>query len=100
MAPSLGQAYQPTQVYEMVWDLAIFGFLWWARPRIKTDGLLFLVYLALYSVGKFAVSFWRQESLFLFSLQEAQVVSLAALAFAIIAGVSLLSRLRVPHSAV
>ena len=83
MAPSLGQAYQPTQVYEMLWDLLIFGFLWWARRRIKVDGLLFLLYLSLYSAGKFAISFWRQEATFLFGLQEAQVVALASLAFAV-----------------
>lgn len=83
MAPSLGQAYQPTQVYEMLWDLLIFGFLWWARRRIKVDGMLFLLYLSLYSAGKFTISFWREESVFLVGLQEAQVVALASLVFAI-----------------
>ncbi|MCL5960476.1 MAG: prolipoprotein diacylglyceryl transferase, partial [Chloroflexi bacterium] len=95
MAPSLGQAYQPTQVYEMVADLLIFGLLWWARDRIKVDGLLFLLYLTLYSIVKFTVSFWRQEAIFLFGMQEAQVVSLAGLAFATILAVNLLTRTQV-----
>lgn len=94
MAPSLGQAYHPTQVYEMVWDLLIFGFLWWARTRVKVDGLLFLIYLSLYSAGKFTISFWRTEVLFLFGMQEAQVVSLATIAFAMFVAVNLLSRAR------
>lgn len=94
MAPSLGQAYHPTQVYEMVWDLLIFGLLWWARTRVKVDGLLFLLYLSLYSAGKFTISFWRQEALFLFGLQEAQVVSLVTIAFAVSVAVNLVSRAR------
>jgi len=92
MAPSLGQAYHPTQVYEMAWDLLVLGLLWWARGRIKVDGLLFLIYLSLYSAGKFTISFWRQEAPFLFGLQEAQVVALATIAFAVAMAVSLLSR--------
>lgn len=94
MAPSLGEAYHPTQVYEMVWDLLIFGFLWWVRRRVKVDGLLFLIYLSLYSAGKFTISFWRQEANFLFGLQEAQVVSLAMIAFATILAFSLVSKAR------
>ncbi len=79
MAPSLGDAYQPTQVYEMLWDLLVFGLLWWARGRIKLEGGLFLAYLGLYSAGKFLISFWRQEAPFLFGLQEAQAVALATI---------------------
>ena len=94
MAPSLGQAYHPTQLYEMIWDLLIFGFLWWARRRVKVDGLLFLMYLSLYSLVKFTISFWRQEAMFLIGLQEAQVVSLATLAFAVVLAASLVSRSR------
>lgn len=92
MAPSLGQAYQPTMIYEMIWDLMIFGFLWWARNHMKVDGLLFLSYLAFYSVGKFVISFWRQEAIFLFGLQEAQVVSLASIIFAAAMAFALVSR--------
>ncbi|MBI2954543.1 MAG: prolipoprotein diacylglyceryl transferase [Chloroflexi bacterium] len=94
MAPSLGQAYHPTQLYELILDLLIFGFLWWARRRVKVDGLLFLIYLSLYSVVKFTVSFWRQEALFLAGFQEAQVVSLATLVFAVVLATNLVSRAR------
>ena len=95
LAPSLGQAYQPTQVYEIAADLLIFGFLWLLRRRIKVDGSLFVLYLALYSMVKFTVSFWRQEAIFLFGLQEAQVVALGALAFAVLLAVNLLGRAQV-----
>lgn len=79
MAPTLGDAYQPTQVYEMMWDLGVFAFLWWARKRVRVDGTLFLAYLALYSAGKFAISAFRQEVVWFLGLQEAQVVSLLVL---------------------
>lgn len=92
MAPSLGMAFQPTMLYEMFWDLLVFGVLWWARGRVKVDGLLFMIYLSLYSIGKFVISFWRQEAIFLFGLQEAQVVSLATIAFAVLVGLLLTSR--------
>lgn len=94
MAPSLGQAYQPTMLYEMFWDLIVFGLLWWARDRIKVDGMLFLAYLSLYSAGKFVISFWREESIFLFGLQEAQVVALGTVALAVALAASLVSRRR------
>lgn len=94
MAPSLGQAYHPTPVYEMAWDLLALGLLWWARRHIKIDGLLFLTYLSLYSVGKFVISFWRQEQSFLLGLQEAQAISLATLIVSAIWGTSLLWRSR------
>ncbi len=94
MAPSLGQAYHPTQAYEMVWDLLVFGLLWWGRGRVKLEGGLFLAYLGLYSAGKFVISFWRQESIFLFGLQEAQVVSLGTIVFVALLGFYLAERQR------
>lgn len=77
MAPSLGVAYHPTPAYELVGDLLIFALLWRLRTSLKPEGTLFLVYLALYSALKFAVTFLRQEAPFIGGLQEAQVVSLA-----------------------
>ena len=94
MAPTLGDPYLPTQVYEMVLDLAILGFLWWARKRVHVDGLLFLIYLSLYSAAKFTISFWREEAIFLFGLKEAQVVALAAIVFAVVMAVRLLRTAR------
>ncbi|MHB1133220.1 MAG: prolipoprotein diacylglyceryl transferase [Chloroflexota bacterium] len=95
MSPSLGVAYQPAQVYEMLWDLAVFAFIWWARKRVRVDGQLFLAYLTLYSVGKFAVTAARQEAIVAFGLQQAQVVSL--LAIAVCVPLMFLLAARAPH---
>lgn len=81
MAPRLGVAYEPVFLYEMVWDLGAFAILWWVlRPRLRGDGRLFGVYLALYAVGKFLLTFLRTETVWVAGLQEAQLLSAVLLA--------------------
>ena len=82
MVPELGVAYQPVFLYEMVWDLGVFALLWWLRSRSRVDGQLFAVYLTLYALGKLALTFLRTETVWLAGLQEAQLLSIAALALA------------------
>lgn len=82
MVPELGVAYEPVFLYEMVWDFGVFALLWLLRPHLHVDGQLFAVYLALYAVGKFALTFLRTETVWLAGLQEAQLLSIAALALA------------------
>jgi len=82
MVPQLGVAYEPVFLYEMIWDIAVFAVLWWLRPRFRIDGQLFALYLALYAIGKFALSFFRTETVWFAGLQEAQLLSIAALALA------------------
>ncbi len=77
LAPSLGVAYQPVPAYEMIGDLLILALIWRLRTRLKVKGALFLVYLTLYSILKFADTFLRHEVLFLGGFQEAQVLSMA-----------------------
>lgn len=92
MAPTLGVPYLPAQVYEMVWDLAIFVFLWVARKRIRKEGLLFVSYLLLYALNKFIVSFWRENVILAFGLREAQIVALGLLALSAVAYLILFRR--------
>ena len=82
MVPQTGVAYEPVFLYEMTWDLGVFAVLWLLRPVLRVDGQLFAVYLALYAVGKFALSFLRTETVWLAGLQEAQLLAIAALAIA------------------
>ncbi|MCC7368768.1 MAG: prolipoprotein diacylglyceryl transferase [Chloroflexi bacterium] len=79
MAPALGVAYQPTFFYEMVLGLAIFGLLWAVRRRLHQDGQLFALYLGLYAIGKFGLTFLRTETVWLWGLQQAQLVALGLL---------------------
>jgi len=79
----LGVAIHPTQVYEIIYNLIVFAVLLRLRGRLKPDGSLFLIYLSLYSVWRFSISFLREESPFLFGLPQAQVIAVIVLAIAI-----------------
>ena len=48
--------------YELIMDLLIFALLWKLLGRLKPDGTLFLLYLAIYSTGRFFLSFLRLDS--------------------------------------
>lgn len=79
MAPQLGVAYEPVFLYEMAWDLAVLALLWVLRLRARSDGQLFGVYLALYALGKFALTFLRTETVWVAGLQEAQLLAIVGM---------------------
>jgi phosphatidylglycerol:prolipoprotein diacylglycerol transferase len=83
MVPDRTVAYQPAQLYEGIWDLIVFAIIWRLRTRVKTDGVLFLIYAALYSFGRFFISFVRVDNLYFANLRQAQIIALAVMALAI-----------------
>jgi phosphatidylglycerol---prolipoprotein diacylglyceryl transferase len=72
----LGISMHPTQVYLMLWNLAVFVVLWSLRKRLTPVGSLFLLYLSLYALGDFGIRFLREGTVFEFGMQEAQVIGL------------------------
>ncbi|WP_410873287.1 prolipoprotein diacylglyceryl transferase [Nocardia sp. A7] len=54
-----GVAMHPSFVYEIVFQLAAFGALWWLRDRISTPGELFTLYIGAYAIFRFLVEFTR-----------------------------------------
>ena len=84
----------PYPVYDMLWNLATLGLLWWLRPRLKRDGQLFALYIMCYSVSRFLLTFVRQEDIWFWRMQEAQVV--AILSFVAAAAWFYFSRRRKP----
>ena len=65
-------------------NLVIFGVLWKLRGRIQPGGSLFLLYLVLYSVGRFFLSFLRLDSNTVFlSLNQLQWICLLVLVVAV-----------------
>ena len=78
MVPQLGVYYTPTPVYEIAMNLAIFAVIWRLRSRALPDGVLFLIYLLLYSAGRFLVTFSSAYQITAFGLNQAQIISLAA----------------------
>jgi phosphatidylglycerol:prolipoprotein diacylglycerol transferase len=82
LAP-LGVAIHPTQPYELIYNLIVFGILFALRGRFKPDGSLFLIYLSLYSLWRVGIDFIREGTPFLFGLHQAQVIAIIVLAIAI-----------------
>jgi phosphatidylglycerol---prolipoprotein diacylglyceryl transferase len=76
----IGVSTHPYPVYEMIWNGLILLFLLKIRSHCKADGLMFLSYLALYSLGRLILTSVRQENILLGGLQEAQVVAVMVLA--------------------
>ena len=76
---ALGRAAShPAVAYELLFDLALLLVIWPLRNRLQPRGMLFTLYLALYSTGRFFISFIRQEyNSYFLGLNEAQIVALA-----------------------
>jgi phosphatidylglycerol:prolipoprotein diacylglycerol transferase len=54
--------------------------IWNLKDRLKPAGLLFCLYLTLYSVGRFLITFLREDRIWAMGLQEAHFIAIAVLA--------------------
>lgn len=80
-----GQYYHPTFLYESIWNLTIFILLFWLiRTKKLPDGVITMLYIILYSIGRFFVEGLRTDSLMLGPFRIAQVVSIIAIILAAI----------------
>ncbi len=85
------QPLHPTQLYEMFFDLIIFGILWIMRKKIKGNGQLFLLYIVLYSSIRIFVEHFRADRLtFMGNISSAQSIGILG----VILGISLMLILR------
>ena len=69
----------PYPLYEIIWNAVTLLAIGRLGRRFKKDGMLFLSYVSLYSLGRLVLSFARQENITLWGLQQAQVISLFTL---------------------
>ena len=82
MAPHLGVAYQPANLYEAIGTLCILAALLYLRRRGVPPGVLGLTYLVLYPVTQLIVFTWRTDyetPAILWGLKQAQLTSIAVL---------------------
>ena len=79
----VGTSVHPAQVYEIIWNLIVFGVLVKVKGHLKPDGSLFMLYLSLYSVYRLGTDFLRDGTPFLFGLHQAQVIAVVVLAICI-----------------
>ena len=79
-----GVKVHPTFLYESIWDLGIFIFLWCFRKKKTYEGQLAIMYLILYSIGRFFIEGLRTDSLMIGPLRMAQVISLVTIIVCVI----------------
>lgn len=90
-----GVVVHPEVAYEMILCLAILGALLPFHQRLKArlpDGVLGLIYFAIYGAGRFFLSFYRLDPAVFIGLRQAQLASALAVLIAVIAIPILLRR--------
>ena len=83
----------PYPVYEILWNGATLLALLKLRHSFTKNGILFFSYLSLYSLGRFALTFVRQENALFWQLQQAQMIAIAVMVVSV-AAIIYLSRKR------
>ncbi|WP_327088349.1 prolipoprotein diacylglyceryl transferase [Nonomuraea sp. NBC_01738] len=67
-----GEPMHPSFIYEIIFQLAAFAALMWARKRLTQPGELFTLYLAAYAAFRFLVEFTRANETLWFDLTGPQ----------------------------
>ena len=83
-----GRVVHPEVAYEMVLCLLILGAILPFQQRLKKrlpDGVLGLVYFAVYAAGRFFLSYYRLDTEIFLGLRQAQIASLLMVLVAVIA---------------
>lgn len=81
----------PYPLYDLALNVVLFAVVWRLRRRPLPAGALFATFVTLYAIGRFVISWVREERVWFLGLQEAQVIALAGLAAGAVA-LALLSR--------
>jgi phosphatidylglycerol:prolipoprotein diacylglycerol transferase len=88
-----GQPLHPTQLYEMIFNLIIFGIVWIMRKNMKVDGHLFLLYIILYFAARIFVEYFRADKLiYLGNISAAQSIGIIGIVLGLILMLVLMKR--------
>ena len=82
-ANGIGVSVHPAIAYEMIGNMIALAIIWKLRNRLMPPGMLWGLYLVLYSVSRFAVSFSREDDVWALGMQEAHYIALLVLAITI-----------------
>ena len=70
----------PTQLFETIWTILVAIGLYFVLKNRKrfsfSEGMVFWLGIATYSLGRFIIDFWREETIFLINLKLGQIGSL------------------------
>ncbi len=75
----LGQPTHPYPAYEIIWNAMALLVIWRLDRRFKKEWMVFLSFLSLYSAGRFILMFVRDQRVWLWGLQQAQIIALLVL---------------------
>jgi phosphatidylglycerol:prolipoprotein diacylglycerol transferase len=89
----------PYPIYDMAMNLAIVAVIWPLRKRGLPAGAIFAIYSLLYALTRFFISYVREERVWFWGLQEAQVVALLGLVVSAAALLWLLGQRRASSTA-
>ena len=88
--PSTGVPYppgvkvHPTQIYELIQSLIVFGILWPLRKKTFPPGTIFWLYLVLAGSMRFLVEFWRVNPVVGLGMTEYQWISIVLVALGLL----------------
>jgi phosphatidylglycerol---prolipoprotein diacylglyceryl transferase len=78
-ARPLGMPLHPTQLYEFSYNLLILALLLFAEKKVKSDGVLFWMYVSLYGLFRFIVEFFRADPVAFAGMSASQIFSVVLL---------------------
>ena len=77
-APEHDVAYQPAAAYEAINNIIIFVILWQLRNRFR-PGILFFIYIFLYSLSQLGIFFVRDNVILFIGLKQAQLTAIGVI---------------------
>ncbi len=89
-----GKVVHPEVAYEMLLTIGLLALLLPFHQRLKArlpDGVLGLIYLGLYALGRFWLSYFRTDPAIIYGLRQAQLASLVMVVIAVV-GIPILMR--------
>ena len=79
-----GVKVHPTQIYELIQSLIVFGILWPLRKKTFPPGTIFWLYLVLAGSMRFLVEFWRVNPVVGLGMTEYQCISFVLIALGLL----------------
>ena len=92
-----GKVVHPEVAYEMLLTIGLLALLLPFHQRLKArlpDGVLGLIYLGLYALGRFWLSYFRTDPAIVYGLRQAQLASLVMVLIAVVGIPILIARAR------
>jgi len=78
-ANGLNASVQPVIALEIIWNLSVLFLIWKLRNRLRPAGMLFALYLGFYAIGRFLITFLRDDKIWSLGLQEAHFIAIMVL---------------------